>query len=67
MWYFAGTGLQIWAFTKFIAGVFPLFYTVFFTAVLLAYSKLKPKAAPWIDAYVLVGLVVALNLLYASA
>ncbi|GAA4050743.1 hypothetical protein GCM10022409_41860 [Hymenobacter glaciei] len=49
-----------------LVAVFPLFWTLLFTAILFAYSKLKDNVPLRLDAYIVVGLVVALDLLYAS-
>jgi hypothetical protein len=55
------------AYALLMVAIFPLFWTLFFVAILFAYSRLKVKVSPQRDAYILVGLVVALDLLYASS
>lgn len=49
-----------------MVAVFPLFWTILFAAVLFTYDKLKTKIPPRLDAYILAGIVITLDLLYAS-
>lgn len=54
------------AYALLIVAVFPLFWTVLFVAVLFAYDKLKLRIFPRLDAYILGGIVITLDLIYAS-
>ena len=49
-----------------MVAVFPLFWTVFFAAVLFGYEKLIVTLPSRLVAPILVGLIIALDLLYAS-
>ena len=49
-----------------MVAVFPLFWTVLFTAALFGYDKLTARLPPRLVAPILVGLIIALDLLYAS-
>jgi hypothetical protein len=54
------------AYSLLLAAVFPLFWTLFFVAVLFAYDKLKAQVPPRLDTYILGSIIMTLDLLYAA-